>query len=177
MTTKVTADVLADTLDLSSKTLTLPAANRRDYIEIRDEKAAGTNGGTFTLGDWRTRDLNTEHADAGNHASVSSNQITLAAGTYEVDIRCPARAVSFHKARLQNITDATTTLVGTSMEQGTGSGQTSFSLITGRFTIASQKTFEVQHQSAATGTTTGFGSAAGFSTTEVYTVARFWKVA
>lgn len=173
----VTAVKLAGTLDLSAKTLTLSSAQRAsDYIEIRDEKAAGTDGGTFTLGAWRTRTLTTEHADVGGHASLSSNQITLAAGTYLAEIHCPARAVAFHQARLYNITDAATTLVGTSQESGTGSGQTAFSIITGRFTIAAQKVFEVQHRSSETGTTTGFGSANNFGELEVYTIARFWKV-
>lgn len=174
---EVTDAKLAAALDLSGKTLTLSAAQRAvDYIEIRDEKASGTDGGTFTSGAWQTRTLNTEHADTGGHASIASNQVTLAAGTYECDIRCPARAVSFHQARLRNITDGTTTLVGSSQESGTGSGQTGFSIITGRFTIAAPKVFEVQHRCSASGAGTGFGSGAGFGETEVYTVARFWKV-
>lgn len=174
----VTAAKMASTLDLSAKTVTLSASQKaEDYLEYRDEKAAGTDGGTFTSGDWRTRTLNTEHADTGNNGSISSNQITLAAGTYIADIRCPGRACSFHQARLRNMTDNATTLVGTSMEQGTGSGQTSFSLITGRFTIAAQKVFEVQHRCGTTSNTTGFGSANNFGEVEVYTIARFWKVA
>lgn len=174
---QVTAAKLEATLDLSGKTLTLSAEQKAvDYIEIRDEKAAGTDGGTLTLGAWRTRTLNTEHSDVGGHATLASNQITLAAGTYLAEIHCPARAVAFHQARLYNITDSATTLVGTSQESGTGSGQTAFSIITGRFTIAASKVFEVQHRSSATGTTTGFGSANNFGEVEVYTVARFWKV-
>lgn len=42
----VTAAKLAATLDLSGKALTLGASQKAvDYIEIRDEKAAGTDGG------------------------------------------------------------------------------------------------------------------------------------
>lgn len=147
-----------------------------DYIEIRDEKAANTDGGTFTSGDWRTRDLNTEHSDAGGHASISTNQITLAAGTYIADITCPAGVVAEHKARLRNITDSSTTLVGTSEYTGTGNTNYTTSRITGRFTIASSKTFEVQHRCTTTKSTDGFGNASNFSELEVYTVARFWKV-
>lgn len=168
---------LAATLNLAAKTVTLRAADKAvDYIEIRDEKAAGTDGGGFTQGAWQTRTLNTEHADAGGHATVAANQITLLAGTYLCDIDAPAGVVNSHQARLQNITDGTTTLVGTS--EYTGSGNTTYtrSRITGRFTIASTKVFEVQHQCQTTKATDGFGNSANFGVTEVYTVARFWKV-
>lgn len=174
----VTAVKLAATLDLSAKTLTLSAAQKAaDYLEYREQQTAGTNGGTFTSGAWQTRVLNTEVHDTGSHGSLSSNQITLAAGTYLVEIHAPARACAFHQARLYNVTDAATAIVGSSNESGTGSGQTAFSLVVGRITIAASKTFEVQHRCSATAATTGFGSAVNFGEVEVYTVARFWKVA
>jgi hypothetical protein len=173
----VTAGKLAATLDLSGKTLTLSAAQKAaDYIEIRDEKAAGTDGGGFTSAAWQTRTLNTEHSDAGGHASLASNQITLAAGTYLAEIACPAIAVNAHQARLYNITDSATTLVGTSSYCGNGSTQATVSTITGRFTIAASKVFEVQHRCETTKATNGYGDANNFGEVEVYTVARFWKV-
>lgn len=174
----VTAAMLASTLDLSAKTLTLSAAQRAsDYIEIRDEKAAGTDGGGFTSGAWQTRDLNTEASDAGGHASVATNQITLAAGTYVCDIEAPAGVVNNHQAKFYNVTDAADTLIGTS--EYTGSGNTTYtkSRITGRFTIAASKAFEVRHQCQTTKATDGYGNACNFGVVEVYTVARFWKVA
>jgi hypothetical protein len=173
----VTAVKLAAALDLSSKTLTLSAAQKAaDYIEIRDEKASGTDGGGFTSGAWQKRDLNTEHSDVGGHASIATSQITLAAGTYLAEIACPAIAVNAHQARLYNTSDAATTLVGTSSYCGNGSTQATVSTITGRFTIASSKVFEVQHRCETTKATNGYGDANSFGEVEVYTVARFWKV-
>lgn len=158
----------------------------RDYILIVDEKAAGIDGGTFTSGSWQTRELNTEKVDAGNHASLAANQITLAAGTYEVRISCPAGGVLNHQARLRNITDNTTALVGTSERTDREIGEnnwvhwdltaTTRSLIVGRITIAEEKTFEVQHRCIQTRATDGFGRPAGFDEVEVYTVAEFYKV-
>jgi hypothetical protein len=174
---EVTAAKLAATLDLSAKTLTLSAAQKAsDYIEIRDQKAAGTDGGGFTSGAWQTRDLNTEHADAGGHASVAANQITLAAGTYECDIEAPAGVCNAHQAKLYNVTDAADTLIGTTEYTGNGNTNYTRSRITGRFTIAAQKVFEVRHQCQTTKATDGFGNSANFGVTEIYTVARFWKV-
>lgn len=147
------------------------------YLEFRDEKASNTDGGTFTSGAWRTRTLNTEAVDTNNHGSLSSNQITLAAGTYVCEIRVPAYAVGRHQARLRNMTDTATTLVGSSASTSSTATVTTDSIITGRFTIADSKTFEVQHQCASTQATVGFGLASNWGEIEIYTVARFWKVA
>ncbi len=149
---------------------------RFSYILIRDEKAQNTAGGTFTSGAWRTRDLTTEVSDAGGYASVSSNQITLAAGTYRVRIIAPAQATDRHQARLQNITGGTTLLVGTSEYAGSAGGnQTqSHSVIVGRITLGGSTVVEVQHQCQTTSSSNGFGAGSNF-TTEVYTVVEMWK--
>lgn len=148
-----------------------------DYIYLRDEKSAGVDGGTFTSGAWRKRDLNTEVSDAGNHASLSSSQITLAAGTYEFAISCPAFNVNNHRAKLYNVTDAVDVELGTSMYSGNTSYSANRSEIVGRFTIGSSKVFEIQHRCGSTQATNGFGEKANLSDAEIYTTARFWKVA
>lgn len=174
----VTAAKLASTLDLSGKTLTLSAVQRAsDYILIRDEKAAGTEGGGFTSGAWQTRTLNTEVSDAGSHATLAANQITLASGTYECRISCQALLVADHQARLYNVTDTATILEGTSEQAPTGATASSRSVIVGRFVIGASKALEVQHRCSTTRATDGFGGAANFGEKEVYTVAEFWKVA
>ncbi len=147
-----------------------------DYVEIRDEKAAGTDAGTFTSGAWQTRTLNTEASDASNLASLSSNQITLAAGTYVCDIECPAGVCANHQAKLYNVTDASDVLIGTSEYTDAGNTVYTKSRVTGRFTIAASKALEVRHRCGATKATDGFGKAANFGVTEVYAVARFWRV-
>ncbi len=148
-----------------------------DYILIREEQSQNTAAGTFTSGSWQTRVLNTEVSDAGGHASISSNQITLAAGTYDVHIRCPAYKVNQHQARLQNISDTTTTLIGScEFNYNLANAVQTSSVIIGRFTIATSKVFEVQHQATTTAATNGLGVPSNF-TTEIYTVAEFRKVA
>lgn len=143
------------------------------YIYIRDEKASGTDGGTFTTGAWRTRDLNTEVVDTGNNASVAANQITLAAGTYRFRVQAPAFRVAQHQVKLVNITD-TIAYIGTSAFT-TGVDVTTSSWVEGRFTIAAPKVFEVQHQSSQTRATDGFGAATGFAVNCVYTEIELWK--
>lgn len=146
-------------------------------LHVQDEKAANTAGGTFTLGAWRTRDLNTVKTNEIFGASLSSNQITLPAGTYYIDASCPGYAVSRHKTRLENTTDTMTTLLGTSEHTNTTTSDTvTRSFIKGRFTIASEKIFEIQHRSLLTTATTGFGQASNFGVTEVYSIVQIWKV-
>jgi hypothetical protein len=145
------------------------------YIKVSDVKAQNSSGGTFTHGDWRTRVINTEDTDTGSHCSISSNQITLAAGTYETLIFAPAHAVNLHQARLYNITDGALTLLGQGVKTA-GSDIMSPSVITGRFTIAGAKAFEIQHYCSDDKATNGFGLPCNFGN-EVYTIAEFRKVA
>ncbi len=145
----------------------------RDYIHLREEQAQNTAGGTFTSGAWRTRVLNTEVTDTGNLNSLAANQFTLAAGTYEIRASAPTFNVSRHQARLQNVTDSSTILVGGSNIDGTNTmGR---AMVQGRFTIAGSKALELQHQCQSTESTDGFGVAANF-TTEVYAVVEMWRV-
>ncbi|MDD4352285.1 MAG: hypothetical protein PHU71_04930, partial [Candidatus Gracilibacteria bacterium] len=146
------------------------------YIKVSEVKPNDTQGGTFTSGAWRTRTINTEDSDTGSHCSISNNQITLAAGTYECYISAPALSVDGHKARLYNITDAETTLFGTTSRSANTITAMTNSTIVGRFTIATSKVFEIQHLCGATKTNTGFGEAANIGLDEVYTVAEFRKV-
>jgi hypothetical protein len=148
------------------------------YAKLSDTKAAGTSGGTFTSGAWQTRDLNTEDSDADAIVSISANQFTLVSGTYITRIRCPAYQVDRHQARLRNTTDSSTTLVGASgFASAADNGCNVYSEISGRFTIASSKTFEIQHQCTSTSATYGYGVEANLGLSEVYTTVELWKIA
>ena len=149
--------------------------NIRDYILVRDEKSSGTNGGTFTTGSWQIRDINTEVSDVGGHCSISANQITLGAGTYECRIICPAYQVGSHQAKLYNISDSADVILGSVEYSPNANIPSGHSFVSGRFTIAATKIFEVQHQGTISIATYGFGIAASFGA-EVYTTAEFWRV-
>ncbi len=153
-------------------------ASAEGHILIVDSKAADTNGGDFTSGAWRTRDLNTEVFDTGNHASVATNQITLAAGTYRCRIIAPAYGtIARHRARLQDITNTAT--LAESQSAFVNVAVQSNAEIIGRFTLAGSTVVEVQHRSEGTQASGfGFGIAAGGAFTvsaEIYTIAEFWR--
>lgn len=148
------------------------------YALLRDEKSSGTQGGTFTSGAWRTRDLNTEAVDAIG-ITLSSNQFTLPAGTYRFSASAPARIVNGHKIRLQNITDVSTVLFGeVAFTSAASDASNTRSRMEGQFTIAASKTFEIQHRCATTRGADGFGSADGaIGDIEVYASIELVKVA
>jgi hypothetical protein len=148
-------------------------------LHVRDEKASGTSGGGVTSGSWVTRTLNTSVTNEISGASLASSQITLPSGTYYIHASAPANRVNQHKAKLRNVTDSSDTFIGTSEYCESGYPNTTHSFVIGRFTIASSKTFELQHRVAASETTynIGLGVAASFSVVEIYTDVRIWKVA
>ena len=146
------------------------------YLHYREEQAQNTAGGTFTSGAWRTRVLNTEVSDTGALGTLASNQITLAAGVYRIFVRAPAYAVGRNQLRLQNITDASTVLVGeSSFAQDSAPITQVHAMLVGVFTVAAAKVLEIQHWCAVTRATDGFGLEANLST-EVFTTVELMRV-
>ena len=145
------------------------------YAIIADRKTQNTNGGTITAGAWRTRDLNTEIADADGIVSISSNQFTLQAGSYKLVAYVPVVDASDRGAiRLYNVTDSSVTELGESVFQGANMNVTY--RIFSRFTISAAKVFEIQDRRTGTYNTYGGGVSGNFGT-ETYTVVEIFKEA
>lgn len=135
---------------------------------FEDQKSSGTDGGTFTSGADRTRTINTEVSDPCGFASVSSNQISLLAGTYLIEWSAPALVVDSHQAFLYNATDAAVVQRGSTEQTDTSTNVATRSRGSAIVTIASTKAFEIRHRCDTTRSTDGFGRAGSFGT-EVYT--------
>lgn len=135
---------------------------------FEDQKSSGTDGGTFTSGADRTRTINTEVSDLCGFASVSSNQISLLAGTYLIEWSAPALVVDSHQAFLYNATDAAVVQRGSTEQTDTSTNVATRSRGSAIVTIASTKAFEIRHRCDTTRSTDGFGRAGSFGT-EVYT--------
>ena len=143
-------------------------------FHIRQESSSGTQGGSATSGSWQTRTLDTIKTNEIG-GSLSSNQFTLPSGTYFISASAPAQDVLANRIKLYNITDSSDVMFGTnSYNDASYNGMRSF--LSGRFTIASSKTFEIQHSVVRTNNTFGYGIGNGFAV-EVYTDALIWKVA
>ena len=142
------------------------------YARLADVKGNTTQGGSFTSGAWRTRDITTEETDPDGIVSISSNQFTLQAGTYHIYASCCAVGVDNHNCRIYNTTDSSTTLTGLA-NKNQEENVSDYAHVRGQFTIAAAKTFELQHRCQTTVTTHGFGAYASwnnnvYSTIEIY---------
>lgn len=161
---------------LSGGVLTIASSS---YVLLQDRKTQGTNGGTFTSGARRTRDLNTEVADTGNVCTLSANQFTLLAGTYRIRAVIPACRVNLHQAWLYNVTDASDTLISmVGFSANTGGDGHDYAFLSGTFTIAGTKTFEIQHQCGTTVANIGFGNGGSGTSFDAnyFTTVELWVV-
>ena len=195
---KMSGICTATTFDGSATSLTqIPAANLvgvctagltrtggfgkfASYAIIADQKAASTNhGGTFTSGDWRTRDLNTELADADGIVSISSNQFTLQAGSYLIKAAAPAYRVNRHLIRLYNITDSSVAEEGYGSYSHANDNSLTHTFLSAQITITGAKVFEIQHRCQATEANVGFGvnMEDTNNTNDVYTIVEIYKEA
>lgn len=144
------------------------------YVKTSDTKTQNVNGGNTVSGAWTTRALNTIDNDTSGISSLTSSQLTLPAGTYLTTITSPFYNLGANlvQLRLQNITAATTLIIGQS-----GSGQNDNNLplpLKGLFILASSSAVAIQYQCSGV-VTNGLGIASNF-TTEVYTIAEFTKI-
>ena len=143
-------------------------------FHVRDEKTSGTAGGTATSGSFLKRTLNTTLTNEISGASLSSDVITLPAGTYYINARVPFYSnVEYVKVKLRNTSDSTDALFGSNNYQN---GFVNDYWVIGRFTIASQKNFELQYRIGLTIASEGLGHPSTYGT-EVYADCQIWKVA
>lgn len=178
------AEALAGTEEekiISPATLAYVLDNRTgQQLHVQDQKSAGTDGGTLGGSAWTTRDLNTivgTNSIAG--ASLSTNQITLPAGTYMIWASAPGYHVDNHQVRWRNVTDGATVLVGAGSKSNHGAVAVFYqtrSLLQGVFTIAATKAFELQHWASSGSASTGLGIAVNSGEVEVYADCLIMKV-
>lgn len=147
-----------------------------DYILIRDVKTSGTDGGASATGSFETRDLNEITSDSGGHASLSTNQVTLAAGTYVFIGRCPGYKTGSQQAMLYNVSDTAVIEYGETGYSSASDASMISAQVDGEFTIAASKTVELRHR-VASSNADGHGRATSFSTEEVYATLKLWKTA
>jgi hypothetical protein len=158
----------------AGKTPSLVAVPTPLVAYLKDVKASGTAGGTFTSGAWQTRTLNTVEGD-GSIVSLSGPQFTLGPGKWEIEASAPGYAVNMHKAKLLNVTTASDAILGTSEKLDTTANQ-SRSIINGTLNLTSSTVFEVQHRCGTTKSTDGFGFPSASGVNEVYTLLKITKI-
>ena len=146
------------------------------YAVFNDTKGSGVNGGTFTTGAWRTRDLQTSQFNNITSCSLASNQITLPAGTYKIEGNAEAYVVGRHQTRIYNITDSATLFLGRTEYADSANDVATASSFIGIVVLTGTKVIELQHQGGVTRATDGFGVQTTFGD-NVYSVISITKVA
>lgn len=146
-------------------------------LHVRDEKASGTEGGTFTSGAWQTRTLNTVKTNEISGAALASNQVTLPVGTYEAIGWVIGYKVDYHQSRLYDTTGASTLVVGSPEVNANASAISGKSMLEGRFTLSTESVIELQHKCSQTVSGNGFGTRSNAGEVEVYANLMIRKVA
>ena len=146
------------------------------YAIIADQKTQNTAGGTATSGSWQTRDLNTEISDPDGIVSISTNQFTLAAGSYLIKWAAPAADCASHQSRLYDVTGTAVVQVGTSEYSYTDYDALYKSIGAARVTPSGSNVYRIEHQVQTTKATSGYGFEANFAT-EMYTMVEIFKEA
>lgn len=147
---------------------------RANLVTVKHVLAQNAASGTFTSGAFQTRPINTL-IDPDGLASLAANQLTLKAGKWEIDAYVVAYQVDRHQTRLQDITGASTLIIGTSSRSNAGTFFQGVSVLKDRFTLAVDSILEIQHECSLTRAPDGFGDAANFAS-EVYLMATFTKI-
>lgn len=143
-----------------------------NLLHIQDQKPSGTAAQSITSGAWRTRDLNTVLTNRISGASLSSNAITLPAGTYFVSAITEMYRGGETSIRLyQTSGTPTQILLGPNSYMGPSPDGASNPSLAGEFVLASQQTIEFQIRVNSTFN----GGTAHSWTTEVYSNICIWK--
>jgi len=124
--------------------------------------AHDVGGGDFTSGAFRTRPLNTE-VDPDSIVTLSSNQFTLAAGTYIIDWTCDGYSVDHHVSQIYDITNSATLILGSSSYAKSTVNVANVTYGHHVFTITSTTTYELQHQCSTTKAGNGMGNVTNMS--------------
>ena len=140
-----------------------------DYAFFQHTAPSGSSGGATATGIWNVRPINTTVVSQ-TWASVTSNQISLNAGTYSIEWSAVISRSGFTQSRLRNITSGTTVALGLSLRSDDGGGGSGF----GQVTVASPTTFELQHYTASNDGA-GLGQDAGSGESNVYAIIKIYK--
>jgi len=159
--------------------VTFPAGGTGNPISvavIADQKSNGTDGGTFTNGAWRTRDLNTEISDPDGIVSISSNQFTLGSGTYLISWSAPAYVCARHQSKLYDITGSADLVSGSSEYSNNNEYVVTRSMGSYVHAITANNTYEIRHRVEVTRADNGFGVTSSFGIVNIYTIVNITKL-
>ena len=133
-------------------------AFENNLLHITHEAADGTNGGTATAGSWLKATINTVKTNEITSATLSSDVISLPAGTYYAQCNSFWTNCGYPQTRLRDTTNSATLIVGTNNYSEGYASVNSFT--DGRFTLSGTANVELQYWVTTTYANTGQGMSA-----------------
>lgn len=139
-----------------------------NYVLIQNQQPNNTSGGSIVSGSWVVVPFNTKVSDPGGIATLAANVLALPNGAYRIYAAVLGYKVGTYQTRLFNISDAVVEFYGgTVVDPGITNLLTS--ILVGRIIVsAGPKNYRIEARSSASEATDGFGVAAGFGNTEVF---------
>ena len=137
-----------------------------------------TVGGTATTGSYAELVLDTLEGDT-SFISLSSNKLTIAAGTYLLKGFSSCFRTGTFKTKIVKDPSGSPSdiIIGSSAESGTADGSTTVSLVDGRFIFATSTVINLQGRAdSTTGGTSGLGIPASFGEVEVHRKLEITKI-
>lgn len=144
------------------------------YVAL-NSVSAGTNGGSAVSGSWATHSLDSLSGHGG-WASLSTNQITLLAGTYHIYGYAQGCKTDGHKTRIYDVTNTATLIVGETTTLDSTAFNCAPSNFGGVVTLSDTTTIRLEQRVETTQATTGYGRAASFGENEVYAMMTIVKL-
>lgn len=142
--------------------------NIDNILYIRDENASPTNGGSSISG-IQTRNLNTVKVNKITGASLSSNQITLPAGTYNIKAMAPSFAADQSRAILYDFTNSVNIEVGENGNANSSSFEYNRAIVeVFDYTFNAETVIELRHYTATARAVNGLGSSNVDGNIDVY---------
>jgi len=144
-----------------------PTALLGPLIILEDRR---TGAGDALSNGWNNRTINNKPVDTSSICTLASNQFTLPAGTYRLDIWVNTQGTYGTQSRIFNITDNNTLIdLSGEVSDATGYNATVKSAGYTRFTISSSKTFRVQtYCSDNRGSARGGTGASAYGSTQTH---------
>ena len=166
----------SDGTDIAWASVSASGAFEAEDLLMTCDLSNNTAGGSATSGAWRTLVINTTKKNNITSASLSSNQITLPAGTYCIRAWQWFYHCARNKLRFYDTTNTAAKVIGGSNYLDTDYNSAPNWLV-GYFVLSGSAACELQYQVQTTMATQGLGIETNFSTTEQYTSVAIWKVA
>lgn len=154
-------------------------ASLKKFAHYREEQPNNTDGGNPPTGTgaWNIRTLNTQVTDSIG-TSLSSNEVTLPAGTYVVYGQCVNFRTGRTTSRLYNATDATEILRSTGHYNANATEAVTLNtFVIGIFTITASKAVRLEtYITNNPGSGAAMGIANNNGMTEIYSQLFLWQV-